>query len=180
MGYSHGGTVAQQLARDATHLVRSLALVASYAYNVATRRERIEGWLAPHMVRLLGMRRLAALVIRHGTGGGPPLAPDRITWLRDMLAGNHTATMALAAAELSRFDSRPWLNQLRLPTLVVSGGLDKAIPAHHAAMLAHCIPAARASTIAEAGHTMIWTHRDRLAQILAAWWDDVDHNDSDR
>lgn len=125
MGYSHGGTVAQQLARDATHLVRSLALVATYAYNIATRRERIEGWLAPRMVRLFGMRRLAALVIRPGTGGGPPLAPDRITWLRDMLAANDTATMALAAAELSRFDSRPWLNQLRLPTLVVSGGLDK-------------------------------------------------------
>jgi 3-oxoadipate enol-lactonase len=175
MGYSHGGTVAQQLARDATGLVRSLALVATYAYNIATRRERIEGWLAPHMVRLFGMRRLAALVIRPGTGGGPLLAPDHITWLRDMLAGNDTATMALAAAELSRFDSRPWLNQLRLPTLVVSGGLDKAIPAHHATMLAHGIPAARTATIAEAGHTMIWTHRDRLAQILTAWWDDVDH-----
>jgi len=127
------------------------------------------------MVRVFGMRRLATLVIRPGTGGGPPLAPDQITWLRDMLAGNDTATMALAAAELSRFDSRPWLNQLRVPTLVVSGGLDKAIPAHHAAMLAHGIPAARTATIAEAGHTMIWTHRDRLAQILAAWWDDVDH-----
>ena len=47
MGYSHGGTVAQQLARDATHLVRSLALVATYAYNIATRRERIEGWRRP-------------------------------------------------------------------------------------------------------------------------------------
>lgn len=177
MGYSHGGTVAQQLARDAPHLMRSLALVATYAYNIATRRERIEGWLAPHMVRLLGTRRLAALVIRPGTGGGPPLAPEHITWLRDMLAGNDAAIMALAAAELSRFDSRPWLNQLRVPTLVVSGGLDKAIPAHHAMMLAHGIPAARVATIAEAGHTMIWTHPRRLAQILAAWWDDVDRGD---
>jgi 3-oxoadipate enol-lactonase len=132
------------------------------------------------MVRLFGTPRLAALLIRPGTGGGPPLAPDQITWLRDMLASNDTANMALAAAELSRFDSRTWLNQLRVPTLVVSGGLDKAIPAHHAAMLAHGIPAARTGTIAEAGHTMIWTHRDRLAQILAAWWDDVDHNKGDR
>ena len=88
--------------------------------------------------------------------------------------------MALAAAELSHFDSRLWLTQLRQPTLVVSGGLDKAIPAHHATMLAHGIPATRTATIAEAGHTMIWTHRDRLAQILATWWDDVDHNDGDR
>jgi pimeloyl-ACP methyl ester carboxylesterase len=177
MGYSHGGTVAQQLARDATHLVRSLALVATYAYNTATRRERMEGWLTPSMVRVFGMRRLAALVARPGIGGGPPLAPDQITWMRDMLAGNDTAAMAQAAAQLSRFDSRPWLNQLRVPTLVVSGGQDAAVPAHHAAMLAHAIPAARTATIAEAGHTMIWTHRDRLATILTAWWDDVDHDD---
>jgi 3-oxoadipate enol-lactonase len=53
MGYSHGGTVAQQLGRDHRHLVRSLALVATYAYNTATHREKIEGWLAPHLVRLL-------------------------------------------------------------------------------------------------------------------------------
>jgi len=177
MGYSHGGTVAQQLARDAPHLVRSLALVATYAYNIATRRERIEGWLAPRMVRLLGTRRLATLVIRPGTGGGPPLAPEQVTWLRGMLAGNDTATMALAAAELSRFDSRPWLNDVRRPTLVVSGGLDKAVPPHHAAMLARGIPKARTATIADAGHTMIWTHPDRLAQILTAWWNEVDHND---
>jgi pimeloyl-ACP methyl ester carboxylesterase len=173
MGYSHGGTVAQQLARDAAHLVRSLALVATYAYNTATRRERVEGWLAPRMVRLFGMRRLAALVARPGTGGGPPLAPDQVTWLRGMLAGNDAAAMALAAAELSGFDSRPWLNQLRVPTLVVSGGQDTAVPAHHSTMLARGIPGARTATIAEAGHTMIWTHRDRLAQILTSWWDDV-------
>jgi pimeloyl-ACP methyl ester carboxylesterase len=150
-------------------------LVATYAHNTATGRERIEGWLAPRLVRLLGMRRFAALMARPGTGGGPPLAPDRVTWLRDMLANNDTATMAQAAAQLSHFDSRPWLGQLRVPTLVVSGGLDTAVPTHHAAMLAQAIPAARTATIADAGHTMIWTHRDRLAQILSAWWDDIGH-----
>jgi len=174
MGYSHGGTVAQQLAHDAPHLVRSLALVATYAHNTATRRERVEGWLAPNLVRLLGMRRLAALIARPGTGGGPSLTPDQITWLRGMLASNGTAAMAQAAKELSGFDSRPWLGQLRTPCLVVSGGLDTAVPAHHAAMLADGIPGARAVTIADAGHTMIWTHPGRLAEILAEWWDSVE------
>jgi 3-oxoadipate enol-lactonase len=177
MGYSHGGAVAQQLARDAKDLVRSLALVAAYAYNTVTRRERIEGWLAPRMVRLLGMHRFARLVARPGTGGGPPLGPDQVAWLRGMLAGNATATMARASAELARFDSRPWLDQLRVPTVVVSGGRDSAVPAHHAAMLAHGIHAAHTASIAEAGHTMIWTHRDRLAQTLAQWWDRLDQDD---
>jgi 3-oxoadipate enol-lactonase len=175
MGYSLGGTVAQQLAHDSPHLVRSLALVATYAYNTATVRERIEGWLTPHLVRLLGMRRLAGLVARPGTGGGPPLAPDQIRWLRDMLAGSGVAAMAQAAAELSRFDSRPWLNELRVPTIVVSGGRDSAVPAHHAAMLAEGIAGARTAVIEEAGHTMVWTHRDRLAEILESWWDEAEH-----
>jgi 3-oxoadipate enol-lactonase len=174
MGYSHGGTLAQQLARTAPHLVRSLALVATYAHNTTTRRERFEGWLAPRMVRLLGTRRLAALVARPGTGGGPPLAPDQVKWLRDMLSGNTASAMAEASQQLSRFDSRPWLHELRVPTLVVSGGQDTAVPAHHAAMLAQGIAGARSVAIDEAGHTMIWTHRDRLAEILATWWDEVD------
>lgn len=173
MGYSHGGTVAQQLARDAPHLVRSLALVATYAHNTATRRERLEGWVAPRLVRLLGMRRFANLLARPGTGGGPPMTADQITWLRNMLTGNDTAKMAQAAAELSGFDSRPWLGQIHLPTLVISGGHDSAVPAHHASMLA-AIEGARTVTIPEAGHTLIWTHADELCRILSAWWDEWD------
>jgi 3-oxoadipate enol-lactonase len=168
MGYSHGGAVAQCLARNVA--VRSLALVATYAHNTESARERVEGWLTPRLVRVLGMRRLAAMVARPGTGGGPPLSPERITWLRELLATNDTAIMARAAAELARFDSRPWLGELTAPTLVVSGGRDTAVPAHHAAMLANGIAGARTATIPDAGHTMVWTHPERLAEILTDWW----------
>jgi 3-oxoadipate enol-lactonase len=173
MGYSHGGAVAQQLARTAPATVSSLALVATYAYNIATPRERLEGWLAPNLVRLLGMRRMAALVARPGTGGGPPLPADRIAWLRGMLAVNDRKAMARAAAELSRFDSRPWLADLHVRTIVISGGDDTAVPAHHARMLATCIPGARTAVIDDAGHTMVWTHPDRLAALLKAWWENA-------
>ncbi len=170
MGYSHGGAVAQQVAREAPHLVRSLALVATYAHNTATLREKAEGWLAPHLVRLLGMRRFAALLARPGTGGGVPLTADQVVWLREIIGGNATAALAQAAADRSRFDSRPWLRQLRVPTLVISGGRDTAVPAHHATMLTQAIPGARATTIPDAGHTMVWTHPAQLAEILTDWW----------
>jgi 3-oxoadipate enol-lactonase len=174
MGYSHGGAVAQQLARDFPQLVRSLALVATYAHNTATGRERLEGWLAPRLIRLLGMHRFAKLVARPGTGGGPPLTPGQLTWLRGMLAGNDTTAMAQAAQQLSGFDSRAWLGELTVPTLVVSGGCDTAVPAHHAQMLASGIGAARTVSIAEAGHTMVWTHPEQLAALLTDWWNKVD------
>jgi 3-oxoadipate enol-lactonase len=174
MGYSHGGAVAQQLAHDAPDLVRSLALVATYAHNTATRRERAEAWVLPVLLRLLGTRRVATMVIRPGIGGGPPLPPEQITWLRTMISGNDQALMARAAAELSRFDSRDWLAELRVPTLVVSGGGDTAVPAYHATMLAHDIPGAETATITDAGHTMVWTHPRELAEILTRWWETVD------
>jgi pimeloyl-ACP methyl ester carboxylesterase len=71
MGYSHGGTVAQQLARDTGHLVRSLALVATYAYNTATRRERIEGWLAPRRLDRLGRRPMSTIPPADEYAGNP-------------------------------------------------------------------------------------------------------------
>lgn len=172
MGYSHGGAVAQQLALQSPHLVHSLALVATYAHNTTTARERLEGWLMPRLVRLLGTRRLAALIARPGTGGGPALTHDQLIWLRDMLAGNDSTAMAQAAADLAAFDSRGWLDRLHMPTLVVSGESDTAVPAHHAAMLAAGIPGARTVIVPDAGHTMVWTHPQQLAQILSDWWND--------
>jgi pimeloyl-ACP methyl ester carboxylesterase len=171
MGYSHGGAVAQQLALQAPYLVRSLALVATYAFNTATRRELVEGWLTPRLIRVLGMRRLAKLIVRPGVGGGPPLTHEQLDWLRNLLAANDRVAMAEASAGLTTFDSRPWLNRLRLPTLIVSGGRDTAVPAHHATMLAQGIPNAHTTTIGDAGHTMLWTHRDQIAHILADWWE---------
>jgi 3-oxoadipate enol-lactonase len=172
MGYSHGGAVAQQLALQSPHLVHSLALVATYAHNTTTPRERLEGWLLPRLVRRLGTRRLAALIARPGTGGGPALTHDQLTWLRDMLAGNDSTAMAQAAADLAAFDSRGWLERLHMPTLVVSGEADTAVPAHHAAMLAAGIPGARTVTVPQAGHTMVWTHPHELARILTGWWNE--------
>jgi hypothetical protein len=34
------------------------------------------------------------------------------------------------------------------------------------------IRGAGSAVIADAGHTMAWTHPDQLARILTSWWDD--------
>src|SRR5207249_7060542 len=68
LGYSQGGAVAQQFARDYPRRVRGLMLACTYAYNMLSRRERLESILAPWMVRILGMRRLAQLLFS-GVGG---------------------------------------------------------------------------------------------------------------
>jgi hypothetical protein len=44
--------VAQQFARDYPMRVRGLVLACTYAYNMLSRRERLEGMLAPWFVRI--------------------------------------------------------------------------------------------------------------------------------
>jgi pimeloyl-ACP methyl ester carboxylesterase len=168
LGYSQGGAVAQQFAHDYPTRVRGLVLGCTYAYNMLSRRERLEGMLAPWFVRILGMRRLARLLFS-GVGGGQRLPPEIADWLEGILAANDTARMVAAVEAMKAFDSRPWLNQIACPTLVIAGAEDTAVPLAHAHMLAQGIPSAQLRVIDGAGHTLIWTHTEIFVQVVEAF-----------
>ena len=53
MGYSHGGAVAQQLAHTRPAVVSKLILACTFACNVATLRERVEGGVLLTLLRFL-------------------------------------------------------------------------------------------------------------------------------
>jgi len=175
LGYSQGGAVAQQFARDYPTRVRGLVLACTYAYNMLSRRERVEGMLAPWFVRILGMRRVARLLFS-GVGGGPRLPPETAGWLQEILAANDTARMVAAVEAMKAFDSRPWLQQIACPTLVIAGTEDAAVPFAHAHMLAQGIPGAQLRVVEGAGHTLIWTHTAIFAQLVEAFLASVDRS----
>src|SRR5919202_1774757 len=95
LGYSQGGAVAQQFARDYPDRTRHLVLVCTYAYNMLTFRERLEGALLPWLVRVLGPRRLATLFVHPGLGlgGGRPLTPEAARHFRDIMTSNDRLLM---------------------------------------------------------------------------------------
>src|SRR5438552_1272560 len=61
--YSQDGAIAQQLALDDPKRCDRLVLACTFAFNMATPREWLEGHLLPILVRILGTRRLARLVV---------------------------------------------------------------------------------------------------------------------
>lgn len=168
LGYSQGGAVAQQFAHDYPTRVRGLILACTYAYNMLSRRERLEGMLVPWMVRILGMRRLARLLFS-SVGGGQRVAPETAQWLQGILAANDTARMVAAVEAMKAFDSRPWLQEISCPTLVIAGMEDTAVPLAHAHMLAQGIPGAQLRLVEGAGHTLIWTHTEIFIQAVEAF-----------
>jgi pimeloyl-ACP methyl ester carboxylesterase len=162
LGYSHGGAVAQQLALDHPECCNHLVLACTYAFNMASLREKLEGHLAPLLIRALGMKRLAKLVISHGA---KELGKERGEWLAALIASQDRALMLSAWREMMTFDSRRRLAEIRCPTLVVAGSNDTAVPMHHAQMLHNGIAGSRLVTIDGANHALIWTHSDALMRV---------------
>jgi pimeloyl-ACP methyl ester carboxylesterase len=167
LGYSQGGAVAQQFARAHPGRVRRLVLACTFACNALTSRERLEGWLALWVLRVLGPGRLTPLLAR-GTGG-PPLSPEQVADLRRLLAANGRRRAAAAYRAMLAFDSRGWLGEIAAPTLVVCGADDAAVPRWHAEQLARGIRGAELRVVPEGGHFLIWTHPARLVEHVGGW-----------
>lgn len=166
LGYSQGGAIAQQFALDFPDRCQRLVLGATYAFNMSSLRERIEGHVAPILLRLLGMRGFARLMIAAGArefGNADPAL------LASVIAGQDRRLMTIAWRETMAFDSRPRLAEIACPTLIIAGARDRAVPMHHAHMLHDGIPGSQLVVIEDAAHALLWSRPDAFLQAVDAF-----------
>ena len=166
LGYSQGGAIAQQLVLDHPEKCERLILACTYAYNMATPREWLEGHLGPLLIRVMGMRRLAGLAVRQGV---TQMTAERARWMVDMIAAQDRDLMLQAWNESMAFDSRRRLGEIACPTLIVAGSNDVGVPIHHADMLHAGIRRSRLVVVEGAGHALIWTHTDQFLRTAEAF-----------
>ena len=96
MGYSHGGAVAQQLARTRAERISRLTLTCTYACNVSTVRERLECGVFLLLLRVLRPATLAKLIFRPSKPdptGAIGLTGEQIEWMRSIVAANRPPAM---------------------------------------------------------------------------------------
>ncbi|MGK2237463.1 MAG: pimeloyl-ACP methyl ester carboxylesterase [Rhodococcus sp. (in: high G+C Gram-positive bacteria)] len=157
LGYSLGGTVAQTLARRSPQRVRRLVLVATAPGwgSVPGRWRSMMHLYTPlrflsrsYYKRTIGIvaggqaRTSNAFVERHAA----ELLRERPSILRYW-------SQVLAAGTWS---SLSWLNEIKAPTLVVSGGDDPLIPPANGVILASRIPSARMQLFPDDGHLVLF------------------------
>jgi pimeloyl-ACP methyl ester carboxylesterase len=172
LGYSQGGPVVQELTLDYPAKVRRLILSNTYAYNMATMREKMEGHIVPLLIRLLGVRRFVKLVISQGLNQIPK---ERAEWVANLIARTwgeaDPKSIELAWREAMAFDSRSRLHEIRCPTLVIAGSDDNAVPMHHATMLHDGIAGSKLVVIAGADHALMWTRPDEWFEKVSEFLD---------
>jgi pimeloyl-ACP methyl ester carboxylesterase len=163
LGYSQGGAIVQQLVLDHPHRCRRLVLACTYAFNMATLRERLEGYVVPLLLNGLGMERFARLVVSQGM---QQVAKARADWVTSLIADQDRGLMVAAWKAAMAFDSRRRLAEITCPTLVVAGSNDHAVPLHHAKMLHDGIAGSQLAIIEGGDHALIWARPEELVRVV--------------
>ena len=126
-GYSMGGAIAQLVGRDHPDVASGLVLsgTAQHWQDPETRRV----WRAMGaMGMFLSLAPRASWRIGFKRVGLPDI--QRTAWVQSEMMRHSASDLAEAGRELGRFDSRPWLGAVQVPTAVVITTRDEAVPVY--------------------------------------------------
>jgi len=172
IGHSLGGYIVLEMMRQAPQRVSKLLLM-----NTQARTDPPE----------VTQRRLATIeLIRQGQfeeameANFPMLVhPSRIEdeTLRERMRLTRQDTgpevyLRHQAAIMSRIDSRPFLKDIRVPTLVVSGDADRLISNEYSREMVDLIPRAKLEIVAQCGHLTPMEQPEVLVEVMDDWLDD--------
>jgi pimeloyl-ACP methyl ester carboxylesterase len=124
VGYSMGGTIAQLLARDHPDVVAGVILSATAQHFQEPEVARV--W------KVMGLMHLALSLTPGGFWAwgfkqAGIRAGKQASWLRSEMLRHSARDIAEAGRELGRFDSRPWLRPLQVPSAVVLTSHDTSV-----------------------------------------------------
>ncbi|HEX4332902.1 MAG TPA: alpha/beta fold hydrolase [Usitatibacter sp.] len=168
VGHSMGGYVALEAMRQAPRRIERLALLNTHARPDSEEATQ-------------NRRRLMALAAKDFPAVIETLMPKLMTprHLEDTDLRGTITEMALAvgkdaflrqeAAIIGRIDSRPSLDAIRCPTLVVAARHDQLMPVEILQELALGIPGARLEMIEDSGHMATIEQPRQVAELLDGW-----------
>jgi 3-oxoadipate enol-lactonase len=138
VGYSMGGAIAQLIARDHPDVVAGLVLsgTAQHWQDAETRRAFKALGVAGFALSVAPRATWRAGLHRVGMSDSPQTA-----WVLSEMMRHSVPDIVEAGRELGRFDSRPWLRRLPIPSAVVLTTRDEAVAPHKQRELAVALEA---------------------------------------
>jgi pimeloyl-ACP methyl ester carboxylesterase len=169
VGYSMGGPIAALSWRRHHDRVQGLVLCATAARFVGSRHRdwalaqgmfglSLAAGVSPPSWRRHAMVRL---VNNHLEGS------RHAEWSTAELHRNDPAALLRAGAELGRFDARPWIGRIDVPTAVVVTEDDRVVPVANQLEMARAIPTARVFRVA-GEHAVCALRPERFVPVLLA------------
>lgn len=177
VGLSMGGFVGLRLAARRPDLVKSLVLADTRAGREPAenlprfgRLTAVAQWLGTNLV----VDRVLPLMFsdRFLESDDPESRKRRETW-RERLAGRPSHVHKAVRGVLHRASVESELEQIDVPTLVLHGEDDRAIPVDEGRHLADAIDGAELRTFPETGHLSSIERPEKFSEALAEFFDDI-------
>lgn len=168
-GLSMGGYIAFEVLRQARERVARLALLDSNARADRPAQIRLRQ-IGIGMAQAIGVRAAQAYML-------PQLVhrdrlQDRRLKARILKMADGTGLAAFERQQLAimgRPDNRPFLHEIKCPTLIIVGEQDRLTPIKVAQEMADGIPGAQLKVIAHCGHLSSMERPDAVNAALADW-----------
>jgi pimeloyl-ACP methyl ester carboxylesterase len=169
VGHSMGGISVQSLLvnhRDAVaRRVAAAVILSSVSHSRAT---------TSAVVRAPGLRRVLSRPVRRNLlteaemlfGFGDEPTASQLDFGFAVLSDFERRNLYAALTGLSRFDFRPGLATVDVPTVVACGTADRVTPLRYSQEIADALPAARSRWFEGAGHQLPWERRDEVVELI--------------
>lgn len=181
-GMSGGSMIGQVYARRYSEALDGLILDSAGPSFAVTLRDA-DCIASPYFSSWRKALAAAGLAPQPEGEGSSETTPSEMTWeevsnLGWVLRGGGAARVILVAPSqpspqmrramphLLAFDARPWLGDIRVPTLVLGGADDQVAPPAHLRVLHEAIPGSSLVLIGGAGHVPVFEEPDEVAAAV--------------
>ncbi len=154
-GFSMGGMASQVIAHRHPDRIRRLILAGTAAFPIDRHRSGalIAFWLARALARF--SKKEAALFTFRFLRRTRVIESAHERWMWAALMNRDPSLFYESANAAWRFDSRPWVGEISLPTMVIIPTADQVVPARTQYDLAERIDGSEIVEIPEVGHESI-------------------------
>lgn len=168
VGYSMGGLVAQLVWRRYRRRVAGLVLCATATHFADTPLDRVRfGLFEPAILASRAAREERARAVYAKAVGLRTAGRGYSDWVVEEITTGDPRTLLEAGAAIGRFDSRPWIGRVDVPTSVVVTEPDRVVHSWRQRALATAIPGAR-MFLSPGNHDVVVTDPDAFVPILLA------------
>jgi pimeloyl-ACP methyl ester carboxylesterase len=179
LGYSMGGAIAQEFTRQFPHRVAGLILCATMCggpratfadASVVRVMRDLDGYSPEQIARRIWEVTYAPGYLKENR----EQAEDQMRRETALPTPLHAADLQFQA--FAEFDGAKALSQIRCPTLVLTGDLDRLIRPENSKMLAQLIPGAKLVVIADGGHRVLWEAVEKCTDLIDGFLSSTSNN----
>lgn len=172
VGYSMGGAITQLLAAHHPELVDSIVLSATTDQWRDHRRMRI-AWKTMSILQFALTHATRRFWLRLLRRAGLKAGNEVTDWIITELERSDSRAIAEAGREMSRFDSRPWLKDVRIPAAVICPRQDDLVPPDFQRQLAVDLPDGRLYEL-DGMHVVVSQDAERYMRVLLEALEDLE------